>query len=233
MIDEKTIGVIIPMLNEERSIQKVFDDIPAFVDWIVTVDNGSRDRSAEVARSKGAIVLSESRRGYGWACMKGIEFLRGRQCDIIAFMDGDYSDHPEELPLLIDPIIQHHYDLAVGSRVTGMREDGALPFHSLFGNRLAGFLINVFWKARFTDLGPFRVITREAIEKMNLREMKYGWTVDMQIVAAKMKLKCTEIPVRYRKRIGKSKVTGTVKGTVLASITILSTIFRHVMKLEN
>lgn len=220
--------VIIPALNEERSIGRVVKAIPAdVVSEIIVVDNGSRDRTAEIAREAGATVLTEVRRGYGYACLKGIAHALESQPKIIAFVDGDLSDYPEDLPSILRPIVLEGYDLVIGSRMLGEREPGALLPQALLGNRLACFLIRLFWGYRFTDLGPFRAIRVDALSRLKMNDMTFGWTVEMQVKAAKLKLKCTEVPVRYRKRIGTSKVTGTIAGTVSASTKILYTIFKY------
>jgi glycosyltransferase involved in cell wall biosynthesis len=229
MIQDKSIGVIIPALNEERSIANVIRDIPRGVDEIIVVDNGSTDRTKETAQNAGATVLQEPRRGYGYACLKGIEYLGKKNIAIVVFLDGDYSDHPEELTTLIAPIIKDQYDLVIGSRMIGERESGAMLPQALFGNWLATRLIRLFWSYRFTDLGPFRAIRFSSLQSLNMRDGTYGWTVEMQIKAAKKKLRCMELPVRYRRRIGKSKVTGTISGTVKASAKIIYTIFRHAL----
>lgn len=227
MIGGFSIGVIIPALNEEHSIANVIRDIPTDVDDITVVDNGSTDKTKESAESVGATVLSEPRRGYGYACLKGIEYLTTKNTAIIVFLDGDYSDYPEELTSLITPIIENKCDLVIGSRMIGERQQGAMLPQALFGNWLATRLIRLFWSYRFTDLGPFRAIRASSLRQLNMRDGTYGWTVEMQIKAAKKKLRCTELPVRYRKRIGKSKVTGTIGGTIKASVKILYTIFRY------
>ncbi len=220
------IAVIIPAFNEEKSIGKVVGEIPAdIVDEIIVVNNNSTDRTAEVSEKAGATVLYESFQGYGAACLKGIEYCKGKDIDIIVFMDGDFSDYPEEITLLTDPIINGEYDFVLGSRVLGKREKGALPFQSQIGSIIAGILIKLFWNEKYTDLGPFRAIKFDKLLELNMKDKWYGWTVEMQIKAAKKKYKIKEIPVSYRKRIGKSKVTGTIKGTVMASIIILKTIF--------
>jgi glycosyltransferase involved in cell wall biosynthesis len=225
MIEEKRIVVIIPAINEEESLPRVINDIPGFVDEIVVVDNGSSDNTPEVARSNGATVLTENERGYGAACLKGIDYIKNKNYDVVVFLDGDYSDHPEEMNLVLRPIIDNDFDLVIGSRMTGKREKGAMLPQALFGNWLATFLIRLFWNYKFTDLGPFRAIKYEALGKLNMADRNFGWTVEMQIKAAKQKLKCTEVPVSYRKRIGTSKVTGTLSGTVKASYKILYLIF--------
>jgi glycosyltransferase involved in cell wall biosynthesis len=220
--------VIIPAFNEERSIGKVLNSIPReTVSEIVVVDNASTDRTAEVARDAGATVLREPRRGYGHACLLGIAHAKAKQPGVIVFLDGDYSDHPEELPLLLAPIEKDGYDLVVGSRMKGQREPGAMLPQAVVGNIIATFLIRLFWGYRFTDLGPFRAVRSEALERMRMSDPTYGWTVEMQIKAARLGLRCTEVPVRYRKRIGESKVTGTLAGTVKASLKIPYTIFKY------
>jgi len=224
---QKSIGVVIPALDEEQSIALVISEIPSCVDEIVVVDNGSKDRTVEEARRAGASVLSEPTRGYGHACLKGIRHLSDKHFDIVVFLDGDHSDYPEELSELVRPIVNGDVDFVVGSRMTGVREQGALLPQARFGNWLASILIRIFWSYHFTDLGPFRAIRMDSLHKLDMRDGTYGWTVEMQIKAAKQKLRYLEIPVRYRKRIGKSKVTGTIRGTINASVKILYTIFRH------
>lgn len=221
------IGVIIPALNEEASISSVIKSIPPVVSEIVVVDNGSTDRTADCARRSSATVLHEPRRGYGYACLKGISYLEQRQIEIIVFLDGDFSDYPEELPTLVQPILEDSCDLVIGSRALGKRERGALLPQAVFGNWLASRLIHMFWRQRFTDLGPFRAVRAEALKRMNMADPTYGWTVEMQIKAAKLGLQCREVPVQYRKRVGKSKVTGTFSGTFKASVKILYTIFKY------
>lgn len=220
--------VIIPALNEEQSIAHVVRSLPASVMEVVVVDNNSSDRTREIARAAGATVLREKRRGYGYTCLAGIHHALNSHPDIIAFVDGDLCDFPEELPKLLRPIAEEGYDLVIGSRVLGKREEGALLPHALFGNLLAGFLIRMFWGQRFTDLGPFRAIRVEALQRLNMSDTTYGWTVEMQVKAAKLRMKCIEVPVSYRKRIaGSSKVTGSVSGAVKASAKILYTIFKY------
>ncbi len=224
----KNIFLIIPAYNEEKSIGLVVREIPKhIVSEIIVVNNNSTDATDEQAKLAGAKVLFESYRGYGAACLKGIEYLKNKNCDIVVFMDGDLSDYPEELNLLINPILQNNFDFVVGSRILGKREKGSLPFQSRFGSVVAGLLINLFWKIKYTDLGPFRAIKFEKLLQLNMNDKWYGWTVQMQVRAAKQKLKIIEVPVSYRKRIGNSKVTGTFKGTIMASIIILKTIFKE------
>jgi glycosyltransferase involved in cell wall biosynthesis len=219
------ISVIIPMLNEESSIARVVAEIPNWVDEIIVVDNGSEDRSVEEATKAGARVLREGNRGYGNACLKGIASLQHH--GIVVFLDGDYSDYPEEMSLLVDPIIKAGYEFVIGSRALGKRQPGALLPQARFGNWLSCFLIRLFWGVRFTDLGPFRAIRYLTLQALNMKDPNYGWTVEMQIKAARQKLHCLEVPVSYRKRIGKSKVTGTIKGVVAAGAKILWLIFHY------
>ena len=222
-----SIGVIIPALDEERAIARVISDIPDWVDRIVVVDNGSTDRTRDVARIAGADVVDEPKRGYGSACLKGISILQ--ESDIIVFIDGDHSDHAEEMDLLVDPIIRGEADFVIGSRRLGNAKPGALTPQQRFGNALACTLMRLIWRTRYTDLGPFRAISRPALERLQMADKNYGWTVEMQIRAAQYGLETIEVPVAYRKRIGVSKVSGTVKGTVLAGYKILTTIARFAL----
>ncbi len=221
--------VIIPAFNEEGAIAQVVHAIPSdCVSEIVVVDNGSTDATAAQARGAGATVLSELERGYGAACLCGIAYAMEKSPAIIAFLDGDYSDCPEELPSLLHPIVHDNIDLVIGSRMLGQREPGAMLPQAMFGNWLATTLIRVLWGARFTDLGPFRAIRTSSLMALQMNDRTFGWTVEMQVKAAKQKLRCREIPVRYRKRAaGSSKVTGSFTGTMKASYKILFTIFKH------
>ncbi len=228
MLEQNKIVVIIPALNEEESLPKVLKDIPEYVDETIVVDNGSTDSTITVADKNGATVLTEVEKGYGAACLKAIDYIKNKNYDIIVFLDGDYSDFPEEMNLLIEPIIKDNYEVVIGSRILGKREKGAMLPQALFGNWLASFLIKLFWNYKFTDLGPFRAVKYSSFLKLNMQDRNYGWTVELQIKAAKQKMKCMEVPVSYRKRIGKSKVTGTLKGTAKASFKILYLIFRSV-----
>ena len=224
-------AVIIPAYNEEKSISKVINDIPRqYVEEIIVVNNNSNDLTKQVAEEAGATVLLETYKGYGAACLRGISYCKGKNFDIIVFLDGDYSDYPEELSNLVSPIINHSYDFVLGSRVLGSREKGALPLQSRIGSVIAGKLIKLFWKESYTDLGPFRAIKYSSLVQLDMQDKWFGWTVEMQIKAAIKKLRIMEIPVSYRNRIGKSKVTGTVKGTIMASIIILRTIFSLALK---
>lgn len=225
------IAVIIPAYNEELSIGKVIRDIPK--DWVqevVVCNNNSRDNTAAVAASMGATVVMATRKGYGSACLAGMAYLAEKpiaeQPDIVVFLDGDYSDHPEELPILVQPILEEGMDMVIGSRALGHRERGAMQPQQLFGNWLATTLIRLFYKVEYTDLGPFRAITWKALQSMHMEDPDFGWTVEMQVRAAKMGMKTTERAVQYRVRIGVSKVSGTVRGTVLAGHKILWTIFK-------
>lgn len=218
------ISVIIPALNEEASIGKVVSAIPAWVDEVVVVDNGSLDGTAQAARAQGAWVVVEPERGYGSACLAGIAAVNDP--DVVVFMDGDYSDQPEEMALLVDPIIQDEADLVAGSRVLGRREKGSLAPQARFGNWLACALIRLFWKASYTDLGPFRAIRTATLRRLGVCDRTYGWIVEMQIKATCAGVRVREAPVSYRRRIGKSKITGTIRGVLGAATKILLTIFR-------
>ena len=216
------VATIIPAFNEESSIGKVISAIPHWVDDVIVVDNGSTDKTSNVAEQHGATVLSETRRGYGSACLKGIAGLDDP--DVVLFMDGDFSDYPEEASLLVDPIIFGRADMVIGSRVMGRCEAGALTPQALLGNWLTCKLMRFFGKARFTDLGPFRAISLPALRRLEMRDPDFGWTVEMQIKAVRDGLDVHEVPVSYRRRIGKSKVSGTVRGVVGAGTKILGTI---------
>ena len=229
-IQQPSIYVLIPAYNESTSIGKVIRDIPKhLVKEIIVINNGSSDDTSVVAENEGATVISEHRKGYGYACLKGIEYLKfpAADDDIIVFLDGDYSDFPQEMKLLIKPIIESKSDLVIGSRVLGKRESGAMLPQQIFGNWLATKLINLFYGIHFTDLGPFRAIRWSALNQINMQDKTFGWTVEMQVKAAKLNLRCAEMPVSYRKRIGISKVSGTIKGTILAGYKILLTIFKN------
>ena len=224
------VSVIIPAVDEEKSIGRVLTDIPrTLVDEVIVVDNGSVDNTFREASKYHATVLLENKRGYGYACLKGIDHLRSTDNtpDIVVFLDGDYSDYPDELGLLIRPIVEDGVDLVIGSRVPGKREPGSMLPQQVFGNWLATTLIRWLYGARFTDLGPFRAIKYDKLLALDMRDTTYGWTVEMQVKAAKQNLTYAEVPVRYRKRIGKSKVTGTVKGTIGAGYKILLTIAKY------
>ena len=216
------IGVVIPALDEELGLGRVLADIPAWVDQVVVADNGSRDATVAVAEAAGATVVREPERGYGAACQLGIAALDA--IDIVVFLDGDYSDHPQEMAALVDPIALGAAVLVIGSRVTGDLARGALTPQQRFGNWLACRLIRAIWGVAYTDLGPFRAISHAALDTLAMTDRNFGWTVEMQIKAAQKGVRSTEVPVSYRPRIGVSKVSGTVKGTVLAGVTILRVI---------
>lgn len=223
------IDVIIPAYNEEESIALVLKDIPK--DWVrqvIVCDNASTDKTADVASKYGAKVVYQPRKGYGSACLKGMELVRNNvnPPDIIVFLDADYSDHPEELPKLVQPLIDLNYDLVIGSRALGNMENGAMMPQQIFGNWLATNLIRWLYHYEFTDLGPFRAIRYQKLLELEMADPDFGWTVEMQVKAAKQKLKCTEVAVTYRRRVGISKVSGTIKGTILAGHKILWTIFK-------
>lgn len=228
-MQNQIIDVIIPAYNEEQSIANVVNDIPkALVRNIIVANNNSSDNTAGKARSAGAIVVDQPNSGYGNACLKGMEYVAAldKAPDIIVYLDGDYSDYPEQMSDLVRPIIEDGYDLVIGSRAMGNMEKGAMMPQQIFGNWLATSLIKLIYKYEFTDLGPFRAIRYDRLMEIDMQDKTFGWTVEMQVKAAKLKLKCKEIPAKYRVRIGVSKVSGTVKGTVLAGHKILWTIFK-------
>ena len=226
------IKVIIPAYNEENSIGLVISEIPDIVEEVIVVNNNSTDNTAAKASNAGATVLHETRMGYGFACKKGVSYVeeQSNPPDIIVFIDGDYSDYPEELPKLIAPIVNNGKDLVIGARNKNLREKGSMTPQQRFGNWLATFLMRLFFGARFTDLGPFRAIRFPALQKMNMEDNTYGWTVEMQLKAIRHDMAYCEVPVRYKKRIGVSKVSGTVKGTIFAGIKILGWIFKYSVK---
>ncbi len=226
------IKVIIPAYNEQDSIGLVINDIPSHVDEIVVVSNNSTDNTEAVAAHAGATVLLENRPGYGYACLKGMDYVSAKtdNTDIIVFLDGDYSDYPEQLDELIKPILEDDIDFVIGARVKRLRENGSMTFPQRFGNKLATFLMRLFFKSRFTDLGPFRAIKYEKLLALNMEDKTYGWTVEMQLKALRKNYSYVEIPVKYRNRIGVSKVSGTVKGAIFAGIKILGWIFKYSFK---
>ncbi|MGR3178596.1 MAG: glycosyltransferase family 2 protein [Candidatus Anammoxibacter sp.] len=221
------ISVIIPAYNEEESIGLVIGDIPKqLVDQIIVVNNGSDDRTVINAESAGAYVVNEPTKGYGQACLKGIASLSG-DTDTVVFLDGDYSDYPEDMKALVEPIINGEVDMTIGSRIIGKKEKGALMWHSSIGNVFASSMIRLFWGFRYTDLGPFRAIRYKSLMQIGMKDTNFGWTVEMQIKAVINKLRIIEIPVRYRKRIGQSKITGTVGGSIKAAVKIIYTIIKY------
>lgn len=208
----------------------VIRDIPQkMVTEVIVVNNNSNDDTRVNAEKSGATVLDEPRQGYGYACLKGIEYLKQKSAkpDIVVFIDADYSDHPEEMSRLVEPILHEGYDFVIGSRALGTKEKGAMTPQQVFGNMLATFLLRILYGVRYTDLGPFRAIRFDRLLELDMQDTTYGWTVEMQLKAAKKKLKITEVPVSYRKRIGFSKISGTLKGTLLAGYKIITTIFKY------
>lgn len=219
--------VIIPAFNEERSIGWVLDEIPhEYVHEVIVVDNGSTDRTADVAAARGASVVRESRRGYGSACLKGIAHT-STDTDVIVILDADHSDYPEDLPNLLLPIGENRADFVIGSRTLGSAEPGALPWNQRWGNALTTFLMRILYGVHFTDMGPFRAIRRDHLLSYAMEDLTYGWNVEMQAKATIARSIIVEVPVRYRKRIGKSKISGTVRGTVLAGTKIIGTILKY------
>jgi len=219
--------VIIPAFNEARAIAQVIGDIPdGWADEVVVVNNASTDETEDNARAAGATVVTEERRGYGFACLRGIEYAKAKQPDVVVFLDGDYSDHPEEMTRLVGPIAEDEADFVVGSRIRGDTEPGALLPQAQVGNRLACTLMEQIWGVTYTDLGPFRAIRFRDLMALDMQDETFGWTIEMQIKAAEAGLRIQEVPVSYRRRVGVSKITGTVTGTVKASAKILWTIGR-------
>lgn len=225
------VAVIIPVLNEAEALPEVLAAIPSWVAHVIVADNGSSDGSGRIARSAGAIVVEEPRRGYGSACLKAIAALP-EDVGIVVFMDGDASDDASEMAALVRPIAEGEADFVLGSRVMGQRERGALTPQQIFGNALACTLIRMIWRERFTDLGPFRAISRSALARLHMADPDYGWTVEMQVRAAKLGLVCREIPARYRRRIGTSKVSGTIRGVIGAGTKILYVIGREALSFK-
>mgnify|MGYP003671374071 CR=1 FL=1 len=226
------IKVIIPAYNEANSIEKVINDIPGNVEEIIVVSNNSTDATKINAKKAGATVLTEANRGYGYACLRGLNYIENQdqKPDIIVFLDGDYSDYPEQLTKIVAPILNDNIDFVIGSRVKELREEGAMTAPQVFGNWLATNLMRLFFRAKFTDLGPFRAIKYTKLLALKMEDKTYGWTVEMQLKAIKQKLTYTEVPVNYRNRIGVSKVSGTLKGAIFAGVKILGWIFKYSIK---
>ncbi|MEM6522989.1 MAG: glycosyltransferase family 2 protein [Bacteroidota bacterium] len=226
---EAIVKVIIPAFNEQNGVGNVINEIPDFVREIIVVNNASTDETGQVAKAAGATVLREEEKGYGRACLKGIDYVKDSvdKADIIVFIDADYSDYPEEMKKLIAPITSDKMEMVIGSRALGNLEKGSMTPQQIFGNWLATRLIKLFYNVKFTDLGPFRAIQYKKLMELGMEDKTYGWTVEMQVKAAKKGLLCKEVPVNYRKRIGFSKISGTVKGTIMAGYKILWTIFKN------
>ena len=223
------IDVIIPAFNEENGVDKVIAELPSYIiREVVVCNNASTDQTAQRAAAAGATVVQQPSKGYGNACLAGLDYLAQKaiQPDIVVFIDADYSDYPAELTDVVKPICDGSADLVIGSRALGQLERGSMTPQQLFGNWLATALIKLIYQYEFTDLGPFRAITWDALQQIKMEDQTYGWTVEMQVKAAKHGLRTVEVPVNYKRRIGKSKVSGTVKGTVLAGHKILWTIFK-------
>jgi glycosyltransferase involved in cell wall biosynthesis len=229
---QPNIKVIIPAYNEADSIGFVLKDIPEIVSEVIVVSNGSTDHTEIEAKKGGATVLQEPRKGYGYACLKGMEHITNSESttDIVVFLDGDYSDYPEQLTELVAPILEQEIDFVVGSRVKELREAGSMTVPQEFGNWLATKLMSLFFGSRFTDLGPFRAIKYEKLLALQMEDTTYGWTVEMQLKALKRDYSYVEVPMNYRNRIGVSKVSGTVKGAIFAGIKILGWIFKYSIK---
>jgi len=223
------VDVIIPAFNEEKSIAQVIGDIPSLVRHVVVANNNSTDRTAEVATAAGAMVVFEVQKGYGKACLAAMKWISQQevQPDIVVFLDGDYSDYPEEMHLLLSPILEGKADLVIGSRALGQREQGSMTVPQVFGNWLATWLMKLLFRAHFTDLGPFRAISWNKLLALGMVDQNFGWTIEMQIKAHQAGLSYLEVPVTYRKRIGVSKVSGTVKGVFGAGYKIIFTIFKY------
>lgn len=227
-----SIKVIIPAFNEEDAIAKVITEIPHCVGEIIVINNNSTDNTVQRAKSAGATVLSENQKGYGYACLKGMDYIAktNSKPSIIVFLDGDYSDYPEELTQLVTPIIENKADFVLGARSKLLREFGSMTPQQIFGNWLATGLMKLFFNSKFTDLGPFRAIKYETLLALEMEDKTYGWTVEMQLKILKNKISYLEIPVRYKNRIGVSKVSGTINGTIMAGIKIIGWIIKYSLK---
>ena len=231
-VDYPSVVVVIPALNEEASLPLVLNDLPS-VGRVIVVDNGSTDQTASLARDLGATVVDESQRGYGAACLRGLaevdNLIRSESLtvDVVAFVDADYSDHVHLLGDLLQPVLDGEQDFVLGSRLLGDREPGAMPPQSVYGNKLACGLMNFFFRGRYTDLGPMRAISMGSLKKMAMVDQNFGWTIEMQLKALRHKLRILELPVPYRRRIGTSKISGTISGTVRAGSKILYSLWRY------
>tara|TARA_R110002033_G_scaffold151783_1_gene188411 strand:+ start:7108 stop:7800 length:693 start_codon:yes stop_codon:yes gene_type:complete len=226
------IKVIIPAYNEEHAIANVINDLPKIVDEVIVINNNSTDNTEKEAINTGATVLTEINKGYGNACLKGLDYMANQSIkpDIVVFLDGDYSDHPEELTALVKPIIENNIDLVIGTRVKELRESNSMMPQQIFGNWLATSLMKFFYGSRFTDLGPFRAIKYQKLLDLHMEDKTYGWTIEMQLKALQQKLTYVEVPVKYKQRIGVSKVSGTIKGSIFAGLIILGWIFKYSIK---
>ncbi len=229
-MNETKISIIIPVLNEEKSIGKVITSLPKIYHQLIVVDNGSNDLTEKIAEKKGAIVLSEKNRGYGNACLKGIRFLKKNPPDIVVFLDGDFSDYPQEIKKIIKPIQQKKVDFVIGSRIKSLREKGSMTPQQIFGNKLACFLLKLIYGGKFTDLGPFRAIKWNTLMDLNMIDKTYGWTIEMQLKVLRKKISYNEVPVSYRRRIGNSKISGTLRGSLFAGIKIIGWIVKYYFK---
>ena len=228
-VNQPIIDVIIPAFNEEQSIPLVIRDIPDIVRHVVVANNNSTDRTGEVAENAGAVVVFESQKGYGKACLTAMDWIKGQevQPDIVVFLDGDYSDYPQQLTDLVNPILTQGADMVIGSRALGQKEKGSMTPPQIFGNWLATRMMRVMYGAKYSDLGPFRAIRWKSLLDLGMEDQNYGWTIEMQIKAHKNGLKSVEVPVDYKQRIGVSKVSGTVKGVFGAGYKIIFTIFKY------
>jgi len=228
MIAGKSVGVIIPALNEEASIGIVVDSLSRSFDRIIVVDNGSTDQTAAIAQGKGATVVRATFRGYGAACLRGMDAFRASPPDIILFIDADASDHPDDALQVATLVANGSCCFCIGSRVRGNHEAGSLTPLQQFGNWLSTTLIRLLWRVNYSDLGPLRAIKWEVLESFSMKDRTWGWTIEMQIKAAKQHVSLIEIPVRYRVRIGTSKISGTILGSIKAGVKIIATIIRYV-----
>ncbi len=226
MLHNKRISVLIPAFNEEKSIAQVIKELPRdIVDEIMVIDNASTDATHEIALRNGAKVVREFHRGYGVACLKGLASIGNT--DIIVILDGDHSDYPDQIIRLVEPIVAGNADFVIGSRVLGIREDGALTPQQYWGNKLAVFLIDRLLGYKFTDMGPFRAIRFESLKSLGMTDKDFGWNVEMQVKAIRHGLRIMEVPVDYRRRIGTSKISGTISGTIEAGSKIIFSIFKY------
>ena len=229
-MNETKISIIIPALNEENSIGQVINSLPKIYYQLIVVDNGSNDSTRKIAKKNGAIVLIEKNRGYGNACLKGIQFLKKTPPDIVVFLDGDFSDFPQEIKKIIKPIEQKKVDFVIGSRIKSLREKGSMTPQQIFGNKLACFLLKLIYGGKFTDLGPFRAIKWDTLMDLNMIDKTYGWTIEMQLKVLRKKISYNEVPVSYRRRIGNSKISGTLRGSLFAGIKIIGWIVKYYFK---